>query len=29
MSTTATTRTIEPTAVRTTLYIAFELGNGS
>ena len=29
MSTTATTRTIERTAVHATLYIAFELGNGS
>jgi transposase len=29
MSTTAATRAIEPTAVRATLYIAFELGNGS
>jgi transposase len=29
MSITAATRAIEPTAVRATLYIAFELGNGS
>ena len=29
MSITATTRAIEPTAVRATLYIAFELGTGS
>jgi transposase len=28
MSTTAATRAIEPTAVRATLYLAFELGNG-